>query len=420
MKKSKAYIAVFVATTLLMVSGCDTSSNLPFPREFMKLYGGDGDQFGVDMVELGNGNLLLLGNTQFDSKQRCFIVEVDAFGNMLRETVLGGPADIAMDIEATPDGNFVILSRVATTPNDTDFKLTRITAQGVVLDSIEFGFDNAMDYPKTVTPLADGGFLVTGHTLYGEQNPTSPDPNAISQQMQVKVNADNSVDPFFRQVYGDQDDHDVAIKAFVAGTMFYVFGHSSQAHDGRAAGTVNLQYYPVTVTGDPGNAPGFLGDFDTEALAAAACRVPEAIGGGYAMIATVTAAGTSSLHIAVVNGSLVFGPADEKLDARVSNDAGRNLKAVSIAPSVRGVTGYLLLADETRALGTRNIFLTKVDRSAAVQWSVSLGSEREDDRGAAVLEIEDGSILVLGTIELGDNQSKMALFKLNDRGELRE
>ena len=77
----------------------------------------------------------------------------------------------------------------------------------------------------------------------------------------------------------------------------------------------------------------------------------------------------------------------------------------------------MLLANEYRLNDHVNISLSKIDQSGNVQWYVSLGSEDKDDRAAAVAELPDGRIFVLGTVVLGD-QSKMALFKLNSAGQL--
>ncbi len=71
-------------------------------------------------------------------------------------------------------------------------------------------------------------------------------------------------------------------------------------------------------------------------------------------------------------------------------------------------------------LGTSNIWLTKIDLSGKELWSVSFGSDQGDDEVGAVAELPDGKILVLGTVELGDNKKKLTLIKLNSKGQLRK
>lgn len=420
----KRRLIVYVLIPLVAwLSACDTPLNTPFPGEkfFVKHYGGDGNHFGVDLLEIGNGELLLLGNSEFGDTRRIYLVKADALGNVLGEWLLDGAADIAMDLAATPDGDFVILSREETNPADTDIKLTRVTSGGTVLATITVGFPDAMDYPQSVTPLADGSFIVTGRTLFGEADPTSTDPNAAAEQMHFKVFPDGSVDTFFRDRYGIFGADDAAVRTFVTGQFAYVFGHSSRAHHGRGQGPRNLQYYGIDlISGSIVGEPGYLGDFNKDSFSADACKVPASLGGGYAFIGTSRTGAVSSLHVTRLPEALAFNTSDRNLDLLLSIPGSNDIEAVSITASEHGTQGFLLLANENRDLSTRNILVSKIDLSGVLKWSVSLGSEGEDDWGSAILELGSGKILVLGSVEVGNNQSKMTLFKLNDKGRLQD
>ena len=52
-----------------------------------------------------------------------------------------------------------------------------------------------------------------------------------------------------------------------------------------------------------------------------------------------------------------------------------------------------------------------------VNWSASFGSVTKEDFAGTVRELKDGKIVILGTIELESQNSKMALIKLNSSGE---
>lgn len=416
-------IIFFLSAYAAWISACDTPSNTPFPGEkfFVKHYGGDGNHFGVDLLEIGNGELLLLGNSEFGEARRIYLVKVDALGNVRGEWLLDGTADVAVDLAATPDGNFVILSREETDPADTEIKLTRITSEGTVLQTITIGFPGAMDYPESVTPLADGGVIVTGRTLFGEADPASTDPNAFAEQMHFKVFPDGGVDTFFRERYGIVGADDAAVRTFVTGQFAYVFGHSSRAHHGRGQGPRNLQYYGIDLfSGSIVGEPGYLGDFNKDSYSADACKVPASLGGGYAFMGTSRTGAVSSLHVVKLPEVLMFNASDRNLDLLVSIPGSNDVEAVSIAASEHGTPGFLLLGNENRDLITRNILVSKIDLSGVLKWSVSLGSEGEDDWGSAILELASGKILVLGSVEVGNNQSKMTLFKLNDKGRLQD
>jgi hypothetical protein len=60
----------------------------------------------------------------------------------------------------------------------------------------------------------------------------------------------------------------------------------------------------------------------------------------------------------------------------------------------------------------------KVDLSGQLVWSSRLGSDQGDDAVAKVRELPDGRVLILGTTELGDNQRKLSLIKMNSSGQL--
>src|SRR5690606_34991157 len=110
-------------------------------------------------------------------------------GNILWDRTMGGFADEAVDIEETNDGNLIILSRVFISANNADFKLTRITPDGEPLDSVTFGFA-AMDDPRSVTALEDGGFIVVGRTMSGESDENSVDPAAFTNHFHIRFLAD--------------------------------------------------------------------------------------------------------------------------------------------------------------------------------------------------------------------------------------
>src|SRR5687767_4118459 len=108
----------FFGSVCLVFSACDTESNTEDPdlNYFVKYYGSDGDQYGVDMALLTDGSMLLLGNyAQSDFDQDIYLVRVDERGDILWESRIGGdPAANniweAKDIEPTNDGNFIVLA----------------------------------------------------------------------------------------------------------------------------------------------------------------------------------------------------------------------------------------------------------------------------------------------------------------------
>jgi hypothetical protein len=408
----------------IFISGCDTSGNTDDPAKnaFIKYYGGDGDQSGADMVVLGDGNIILLGNTRMGTSKRIYFVKVDPQGNVITSKKLGDPTDVAIDIEPTGNGNFVILSRFERANENHDFKLLLVDDDGNKLDSVIYGFSKK-DFPHSVTPLSDGGFIVTGGTQYEPTGFDPPDPEAYSNIFHLRCDATFDFEnPLWEDIYGNPFEYDAGVKVF-EGTnqQFYVFGYSTYDHIENPNGNLNLEYYSISATGSAADQPSFLGDYDQNTTLAHVLAAPPEFGGGFFQIATRTNnTGTVTLHVAKLRSPLSFNSDDELLDEEI-DIIPRPLEAVSAAAAVNATPqGYLLLAEELRNLGTKNISLTKINQIGAVIWSVSLGSEEENDEAAAVAELADGKILVLGTVEIGDNQTKMALFKLNSTGRLHQ
>src|SRR5690606_34719909 len=131
--------------------------------------GGDGNQYGVDMLPLDDGSFLLLGNYSHGTLDtEIYLVRVDSDGEVIWEKRFRQfPGDNwnAKDLEATADGNFVILADFQRRfQSPMQFKLLRISAAGDLLDSASFGHPQANDFSRSVTTLSDGGFIVSGTT----------------------------------------------------------------------------------------------------------------------------------------------------------------------------------------------------------------------------------------------------------------
>jgi hypothetical protein len=426
MKSHRPILLFFTALCLSCGLSCDTDNNIDYPDEkyFIKYYGKDGNQSGVDIVLTDDGGYLLLGNSELiigtAVTNRIYLVKANADGKVEWERFHGAARESAKDIEPTNDGNFVILSVVSDSVDNSNIKLIRIRPDGSKIDSVIYG-TNKNDFAKSVTPLMDGGFIITGETPADTADFNPINPEDFSNIFHFRCNANLVFDNSWYELYGDTKEFDGGTKVLqVSPNQYYVFGYTSQDHPGNTGDKLNMFYYSIDGGGIPKNQAGYLGDFGQDTESAFVTSVPTELGGGYLILGTkMSATGLVTLHVSKLRSTLQFlADQDEQLDETISVD-GRNLEAVSAASSVVA-PGYLLLANEVRTLGTTNIWLTKIDQSGRQEWSVTLGSEDENDRAAAVKELGNGKILVLGTVGIGDNQSKMALFKLNSAGRLQE
>ncbi|HLT71944.1 MAG TPA: hypothetical protein VKZ75_04805, partial [Cyclobacteriaceae bacterium] len=137
---------LIVILTVLITVSCDTENNLEpvYEDYYVKLFGEEGDQEGVDLVvSEADQTVLLLGTTTEPSGvKRLFLVKSDWAGNLIWKKKLGGANDTAKDIEPSADGGYIILAEtkdlLAEDPTE-NVKLIRVTPEGEKTDSVVFG-----------------------------------------------------------------------------------------------------------------------------------------------------------------------------------------------------------------------------------------------------------------------------------------
>lgn len=399
---------------------CDTDKNIDPPDEthFVKYYGTDENESGVDLIVQQDGTAILLGKSLSGDK-RIYLVKVDDRGEIIWEEYLGDDTDIAKDIEPTPDGNFIVLSDYLESFNNYDLKLIKVDADGDSIDGEVFGFSGS-ENSSAITPISDGGFIVAGTAEYS----IVVEPGTINDVSDMfHFRCDQNLD-FTNLIWEDgygKGSIDGATKVFEeASGRFSVFGYTNGDHGNFTSGKIAVQYFSLSPAGLPTNQENYLGDFNQDVKSNHVIKVPPSMGSGYFILATrFSNTGSVSIYVSKLRSSLNFDPQDELLNEEIPLGLGvQAFEAVSATASENADgQGFLLLANETLLNGRTNISLSKIDQLGNVLWYVSLGSEERDDRAAAVAELPDGRILVLGTVAIGD-QTKMALFKLNSKGQL--
>lgn len=417
-------------TCLAFVSivACDTASSVEDPdvSYFIKYFGSDGDQYGVDMVSLPDGTFMLLGNQLKSSvESKIYLLRVDGKGEVIWQRTFADGLMTAKDIEPTNDGNFIILADYqAGIGAKTDGKLLKVSGDGVALDSTYFGVSDANDFSSTITSVSDGSFIVSGTTdftaTFNQANNPDPDLGDFfnyrfdSALDQMTLNDWAPISPGFGGKL------DVAVKTIEHNNQFYVFGHSNiELTDQNPNKKMGLLYFLRGQDGGESNNfyPGNVFNSNDTRIQYVADVAPQ-LGQGLIVVGTsVSNLGVSEIFVARMRKPLTFQDLDNDAILYTTIHQGKNIEGVSAASSVNGESGFLIVGNEVRSTSATNFWLTKIDQSGQVLWSTTFGSELENDMAAAVAELPDGKIVVLGTIGLADNQFKMAFMKLNRRGE---
>ena len=101
------------------------------------------------------------------------------------------------------------------------------------------------------------------------------------------------------------------------------------------------------------------------------------------------------------------------------NESGKNITDPGIFQTSDG--GFIVISTiELDDPLNDEISLLRLTASGEELWRKTYGSN-DDDRGANIMQLEDGSFVLIGTIgfEINpDSQSKMCLMKMNPEGDL--
>ena len=415
---------IFFGFIISLAFSCDTEKNIE-PREdsyFLKYYGGEGDQEGVDMVVNSDSTFLLFGTTRLPAQTtQLYLVKADARGKVIWEKTYGGPYDEeARDIELTSSGDYVIVANTKTSNGDKDIMIMTISRDGVKLDSSGYSLNSSTvkldEVANSVTETNDG-FIVAGYT-----NNVNPKPNPVPGAPDLKdalsvrfLNNPLQVYPNKWVFVSGAQSSDETTKIFeVSPNVFYMFGFTNN--------TTSLAYdYWYYGIGGGGISVGdikipYLGN----EIATKAILNPATIGGGVIMGSSINSNGDSSIYMVKLRSPLKF--------TLQSGGDIESIQVISSTLSLAGASicssqssGYFILSDQRSKGGNSDIALTRVGNNLIQEWtqptSLVFGGICEDKAGA-VAELGDGHIMIIGTIRTGDEcESKMALIKVNKDGK---
>lgn len=429
MKPRSLYLAF--SFCLIMCLGCDTENDINSNRGFIKYFGTEGDQEGVDIVVGADDEIYLLGNSKIPSQSsQLYLVKCDRFGTVVWQRTFGNN-DSARDLELTADGRLLILATSLST-GDRQAKLLIYSREGAPLDSVVYGYDNFDEDATSVTEIADG-FIVTGSTTNVTQKANESSDDDVLDVFNFRFSRDlTPVVNFWNETLGP-GTVDAGIKVIQVPGGFYFFGYSNKTAPGQSQPNLNFWVFPLNNFGNGNFLTGeevFAGGLAGEKLGGVTLSPIES-GEGFLLSGTVTDnSGRSSIYLAKLRRNLNFssnspeqvfqydpGALDKDLGS-AANDSLRSVKSFASNKS-----GFFILANDY-AGGNSDFYLTKISNDGRLEWNspegFNFGGIGEDTIGA-VAELADGSVLMLGTFNIGDQQgqNKMTLVKVSSDGKFR-
>jgi hypothetical protein len=418
----------------ILVFSCDTEKNTEAPNYFVKYFGNEGDQEGVDIVVNNDGTILLFGNTTLPGdvqNKKLYLAKCDAQGNLLweRKPFGGALTNEARDIQLTSDRRIVLVATSEVSPGDNDVLLIITDQDGNELNRVTHGYLNTDEDAVSVTQTSDG-FIVTGSTSNTSQK---ANPVANDQRDAFNFRFYNNLTLYpntWNETLGP-GTFDSGVKVIeVASNRFYFFGFTNKRPAGHSVPNFNFWIFPVNNVGNGSFDVGeeiFAGDPLVDEKLSAVALSPLQSGEGFLLTGMrIDPSGMSSIYIAKLRKNLNFssGQTDQVFQfpsqiVPTDADLGR-LTDSNTSCMASMSSGFLIISNEN-STGNSNFYLTKITNTGGNAWNLPKGfifGGGNLDRVGAVTELPDGNILIIGTFSIGDDsQQKIVLIKVDKNGK---
>jgi hypothetical protein len=428
----RRFLIIFILT--LGVVACDVSSNTPAPDQsyFVKYFGGDGNQFAVDMLVDVDGMIYILGNSKASSgsNQRIYLAKVNPRGQVVNDTLITSSTAYseAKDLDLALDGDLIIAAnQVDVAGQDMNVLVMKVSKQDFNINASNILWTKVPkspdptsnphrnDYVNSVTILANGNYILTGYTDASEVGHSFDIMN-----LQVDANLNKIPFPFTWNETSGPGNENYGRKALEViqspDTARYIFGNSNAGASDENVWYAELQSkgYAGASTDDQSDnvfISSLTNDVVTHAMKYESGHLITSIS------TPVTASGNSTLKLYRLGFNFLNPKNSSEVTAYYEWPLGNipNANASTCKASV----GFLVVADYLQPSSNTDILLLRLNGS--LKDPVYFGGEG-DDRAAAVAELTDGHILVLGTMQLGNppEQFKIALIKVNANGKFDE
>ncbi len=403
-----------VMALVVMLFSCDTGGSVDplFKEYFIRYYGEDGNQEARDILVNSDGTMVLLGYTQTALQvKRIFLAKVDPDGNVLWQRKFGSNSENPRDIEFIPAGqyagNYVVLTNTQKPVGDSTLvKLVIVDQNGNAQDSVEYDVWQSQ-FGYSVTTTLDGGFIVTGNTSPEAFNDGVMAVTDLSDLLSIRFDDNLVLSATWPTNFGGEGDV-MGIRYFeVSPSEHYFAAYTDKLLPGEPDVIASYEYNywfnkVVTIANVTNRTQFFDGGSNSERMT----WIANSPSGTHLAIGTTT---NSSGSPAVFLSKLIN---DFSL-VETSRSYSTGFEGVSACAS--GINRFLIVGNRVRTNGLRDIWLARVNPALDLEFEEVFGGASNDDRAAAVAELPNGDILVLGTMYL-TNQDKLALIKLKPNG----
>ncbi len=355
---------------------------------FEKTFGGNYNDEGIASFPSTGGTIIIAGNTKSFGAGAgdIYLLKLNAQGDTLWTRTYGGENDdVAMAVQQTADGGFIIAGYSNSFSASQDAYTIRTDANGSVVWSKTFG-GSGDDAAYNVKETSTGGFIIAGYT----QSAGAGGKDVYLLSLDPEGNADWS------KTYGSSDDEQANSVALTADGGYFITG--TAIVDG------NPDVY-IVKTDSSGTKVW------SETIGGAAAEEGKSgiqtTDGSYVITGNSNSFGHGSNDIYLIKtdaaGTLVF----SKTFSTEGADAGNEVKEVT--------GGYLIAGSITNAQGNTDACIIGTDTAGTMLMARSFG-DIGDESANDVFVTSAGGYVITGTAGIVAGSPDVYLVKTNTDG----
>lgn len=403
-------VAGLVLCAFFIINACDTKDSVePYQGQvFIKLIGGSGSEEGKDLLQLDDGGFVMVGSSTSGSKggKDVYVVKADVQGNVMWEySIDKGGDDIGSSVILGDDGSLYVCGEAqdtSTTLKLRDVYVLKISEDGVFETDAMFGDSLRDEVGTSILDIENGGFLITSTWITEDKD--------TSKFFMVETD-DNLVALANKQDYvGTQGIDNIST------TSFEVINSNPMVSSFVCFGSIKefntKKYHFQSFMYGPSNSLIRYGSGRYDEKCTNAYPTTD---GGFILAGFRDDGGIRSEMVVKIDANR-----NEIWKNVYDNTNNKSIgESCGIIQTQDG--GYLLTSTiELEDPVNDEISLLKLNAIGELEWRQIFGSN-DNDVGARVIQLEDGSYVVVGTIgfEINpDSETKMCLIKVNANGEL--
>ncbi len=413
---AKAWVGMLLSFLLSFIYlGCSDPEPVS-PEDsklFIRLYGGNGNETGRDLALMPDGGFVIVGSTTANSQggSDVYIVRADATGNMLWENRFGGTGDdIGNSVITREDGSILVSGQRAQDQNPelSDVFVIALSAEGNLLGSNIYGDSLRNEIGTDIYDIPDAGFLISATWLNGDQS--------TYYMIEIDNNL-NVLDKRERYLNPSDGVSNLSARSFSRTDptpnepLFVAFGSAQELLTGN---TKVFKFQASYFNTNQDDTPPVLYGFDDSNSFCTDAQIT--FDGGYILCGTNVSGGIAYEMVVKVNKGRFLEEGWKKV---YPNQSSRNVRNPAIFQTRDG--GFILISSiELDDPLNDEISLLRLDAQGDEVWRKNLGGG-SNDAGTGIVELEDGSFVLSGTVGFQINpgsQSKMSLMKVNAEGDL--